>query len=138
MRGSAGERAGLQAGDVIIKMNGKSTESSGSFRNKVALNSPGADVNLTVIRNGKKSKITVRLDSMNGKRTSKSKNKQKEQSENQSRLGLELTKLTRTKARKLGYEGLKGLLITDVDKGSPADRAGLQKNQLILEVNFHN
>jgi len=43
--------------------------------------------------------------------------------------------LTREQARQFGYKPGEGVLVTDVDPGSAAARAGIQPGNLILEVN---
>src|SRR5205085_6684655 len=59
--GSAAERAGLKQGDVIVALNGQPVNDSNSLRNRVASTAPGADVTLTVVRDGREQQLTAKL-----------------------------------------------------------------------------
>lgn len=50
-------------------------------------------------------------------------------------LGVQIGDLTPEFAEALGLENVKGALIADVTTGSPAERAGLKRNDIILSVN---
>jgi serine protease Do len=59
--GSAAERAGIQANDVITSLNGTPVNDSNSFRNMVAATAPGTEVTLTVLRGGREQQIRATL-----------------------------------------------------------------------------
>ena len=61
-RGSAAERGGLKAGDVILSFNGKPVEDFNALRNRVAESVPGSSASLVVVRDGKERSLTVHLD----------------------------------------------------------------------------
>ena len=50
--GGTGDKAGLKTGDVILKLNGHDVNNSNTLRNEIAATGPGADVTLTIVRNG--------------------------------------------------------------------------------------
>jgi serine protease Do len=50
-------------------------------------------------------------------------------------LGLSVEPLTRESASQLGYEGESGVVVSQVENGSPADNAGIQEGDLVKEVN---
>jgi serine protease Do len=54
-------RAGIERGDVVVKMDGQEVDSPGKLRYLVALDEPGQTVNLTVMRDGKEQGFKVRL-----------------------------------------------------------------------------
>jgi serine protease Do len=62
--GSPAEKAGLQAGDVIVKVNGDKTSSDQSLTTLLNKHQPGDKVQLTVLRGGKTLTITATLGSM--------------------------------------------------------------------------
>jgi Do/DeqQ family serine protease len=59
--GSAAERAGLIAGDVIIALNDVELTEPNVFRNQIASSAPGSEVTLTILRDGRERRITVTL-----------------------------------------------------------------------------
>ena len=68
--GSPAEKAGVQAGDVIIGWNGEPVENSSSLMSRVRSVALGEDVDLTVVRNGKSMDLEVTFDQVdpnNGK-----------------------------------------------------------------------
>lgn len=60
--GSPAEKAGVQAGDVIIGWNGEPVENSSSLMSRVRSVALGEDVDLTVVRNGKPMDLKVTFD----------------------------------------------------------------------------
>ena len=68
--GSPAEKAGVQAGDVIIGWNGEPVENSSSLMSRVRSVALGEDVDLKVVRNGKPMDLKVTFDQVdpnNGK-----------------------------------------------------------------------
>jgi S1-C subfamily serine protease len=59
--GSAAERAGLSQGDVITSLNGVEVNDPNTFRNAVASTPPGAEVTMTVRRNGREQQVRATL-----------------------------------------------------------------------------
>jgi serine protease Do len=127
---SPAEKAGLERGDVITKINDKPAKDISSFRNYVAAQQPGSEAELTIIRNGKEKTITVTIGTLPSTAA-----KEILPSEPGKRIGLTVQNLTDQLASQLGYKGDKGVVITQVDPGSPAYEAGLQSGMLIMQVN---
>jgi len=128
-------RAGLKAGDVIIYYNGKKVENVGELRNMVALTKPGTWVNIVVIRNGHKKTFRVKIGELSSANThfvprGITHKLLKE-------LGFNVQNLTPDLAEQFGYKIGQGVLISQVQAGSPADQAGLRPGDLIMEVNRH-
>ena len=128
--GSPAEKAGLKQGDVILKLNGNKVDKVAKFRNKIAMTRPGTEVEFLVLRDAKKRKIKAKIGTMEtdaeGHPVS---------SDELPELGMKLQKLTRDLAEQFGYEGVHGVLVTDVDAGSIAARAGIKRGDLLEEVN---
>nr|MBP9663301.1 Do family serine endopeptidase [Pyrinomonadaceae bacterium] len=61
-QGSAAEKAGIKRGDIVTAINGEKVEDSNVLRNKVAGTLPGAEIRLTIIRDGKPQELTATLD----------------------------------------------------------------------------
>ncbi|MEZ6196240.1 MAG: PDZ domain-containing protein [Planctomycetota bacterium] len=54
-------RAGIRAGDVILRFAGEPVEDSNRFRNRVAMTEPGAQVPVILIRDGRREKISLTI-----------------------------------------------------------------------------
>ncbi|NOQ52220.1 MAG: Do family serine endopeptidase [Desulfuromonadaceae bacterium] len=127
---SPAEDAGLKQGDVIVALDGKKVTRVASFRNKIALTRPNSKVALTIIRNGRRKSIEVTVGALDSDEKGKPVD-----SDKIPKLGMSLQKLTAELAEQLGYEEAEGVLVTAVEAGSLAERAGLKRGDLIEEVN---
>ncbi len=130
IKDSAAEKAGLKHNDIIVELNGRPLEKASELLNRIAALKPGTKVKIVVIRDGKRKTLTVKL----GKRPP-----QVEIAgappDALELLGLTVKDLTDELARRLGYEGLTGVLVSRVEPGSPAARKDITAGMLIMEVN---
>ena len=127
---SPAEEAGLKQGDVIIALDGNPVEKVAKFRNQIALTHPGTKVTLTVLRDGKEKKVDVKIGTLDAEEGG-----QAAPGGDIPKLGLSLQKLTPELADRLGYQDAKGVLVTAVEPDSLAARAGIERGNLIEEVN---
>lgn len=128
--GSAAEKAGLKPGDVIIEFDGQPIEKANVLQSRVAMLQPDTRVKIVVLRDGKRKALNVRL----GKRPKEGELKPS-QSEATEQLGLTVKNLTKDLAERFGYEGLAGVVVTEVKSDSLAAKAGITPGALIMEVN---
>lgn len=119
---SAAEEAGIKAGDVITKVNGKRIKSFSELRGKIGSIGAGKDVKITVVtREGKERTYKVTLKKPESPK-------------------LEAVKLhnmldgAQLESHEDG-KGVKGILVTSVAEDSPAHYIGLQANDVIIGVN---
>lgn len=63
---SPAEKAGINEGDVIIKVKGKQVKSKAEFDEQIAYRRPGDKVEVTVLRKGKENSFTLILTNRNG------------------------------------------------------------------------
>jgi serine protease Do len=131
---SPAEKAGIKVGDVVIKFNGQRVEDSRQLRNAVAGTNPGAKVEVVVIRKGKERTLKAELVELSGSKDA-DKDDSSDESKDSPDIGLTVVPLNAAKARELGYDKEEGVLVSEVDDGSPAARADLQSGDLITEVN---
>jgi len=124
------EAAGLQKGDVVIALNGKSIRNMTQFRNQIAAARANATVDIQLIRKGNTKIIKVTL----GERPEDPTIVQKKPEED-SFLGITVEILTPEKSKQLGFETSEGVLITKLEPDSAAAKAGLKIGILIVEVN---
>lgn len=133
-RGSPASKAGLRQGDVIMKYQATEVKNITSLRNAIALMSPGTEMKLTVLRDGRSLVIPVEVGIFPGSGTEK-KIEAALHAPVENRLGFEVEKISSEMAQRLGVEEGKGVMISHVKPGSPAAWSGMKKGALILEVN---
>jgi serine protease Do len=131
MVGSPAAKAGVQAGDIIVEMDGKTVDKAGELQRQIALKEPGKSVELVIIRDGSRKTITAKLE----KRPSKELLEAGRSNAVVEKLGITVQNLTEDAAKQYGYEDLKGVLVTNVEEDSPAAAAGIEPGCLIQEVN---
>ncbi len=130
MEDSPADDAGLKQGDIILELNGEEVGKVTEFRNKISLTVPGTKVELTIQRDGKEKSVTVKI----GKMETDDEGRPAEPGK-LPKLGLSLQELTPELAEKLGYEDEQGVLVSNVEPGSNAADAGIQRGDLIVEAN---
>jgi len=128
---SAADKAGLKAGDIIVEFNGQPVEKVNVLQSRVAMLKPGTKVEVVVLRDGKREKLTVEL----GQRPTEDALAAAEPSGALEQLGLTVQELTDDLAERLGYEGQSGVVVAGVEPGSIAELAGITPGTLIMEVN---
>ena len=127
-KGSPGEQAGLQIGDVIRKVDGQPIISSGDLPSQISLLTPGSKVQLDIWRKGNAQQVSVKLGNASDKAV---KTASKEADANQGKLGLALRPLQPGERREAGFEG--GLIVEDT--AGPAATAGVQAGDVLLAIN---
>jgi len=128
---SPAARAGLRQGDVITAYRGRPVDDIGQFRNAVALTAPGTEVTLKVLRDGKAQQLDARI----GKLTEGEMAAAGAPGEGKTEFGLTVQTLTPQLAKMLGIEPSDGIVVTEVEPGSVAARAGIETGAVILGVN---
>jgi serine protease Do len=129
-----GAKAGLRTGDVITELDGKSVTDAGQLQMTVGQKRPGDTIHLQIIRDSKTMNVAVTLEALGGDKSSETAS-----GEHKGRWGLKLADLTSDARNELQADGsVRGALVEDVQPGSPSDNAGLQRGDVIMEVNRHS
>lgn len=126
---SPAEKAGLQRGDVIVEYDGKEVDEPASLRNMVANTPPNKEVAIKILREGKPktvkatiAELPAEMQRLPGKFDNLLK-------------GIHVQNLTPELKRGLGItKRITGVIITDIDDGSPAEGV-LMQNDIIMEIN---
>lgn len=137
-KGSPAEIAGIQRGDVILKVNGKDIRNVESLRNMVSQSKVGKSINLKIIRNRKSLKIKVRIDEFPQEiaKSVPAGPQDKFRNDENTLAGFSVMDLTRDIARQLDLSrNEKGVVIVRVKPYSAAEDGGLKKGDLIQEIN---
>ena len=149
--GQAAARAGIQSGDVVLKVDGKEVTPDQTLSFIVANTAPGKRIPIELIRDGKRQTVTAVV----GKRPTEEELAQSQsfggddqpQDPNsfdngamqqqggtiEKALGLAVVDLTPAIARQLGVpDGTRGVVVTAVDGSSDAGTKGLQRRDIVL------
>ncbi len=127
---SPAAEAGVKTGDVIVEFNGKSVPKSHDFPSVIADTAPGQKVTLKIFRDKKEQVVGVRI----GELTDESDANQQVEARDPE-LGLRVQRITPEAARRLGLSSAKGVMVVEVQPGSPADQVGIEPADVIREVN---
>ncbi|MGH9494126.1 MAG: PDZ domain-containing protein, partial [Candidatus Sulfotelmatobacter sp.] len=131
---SPGGKAGLKIGDVITGIDGKNVTDSGELQVTVGQKQPGTKIELTVLRDGKTIQVPVTLEALGSHNAEGGDNGG--EGHGKMRWGVGLANLTPDMREQLqAPHDVHGAVIEQVQPGSPADNAGLQQGDIILEVN---
>ncbi|HCS13193.1 MAG: trypsin [Zetaproteobacteria bacterium CG06_land_8_20_14_3_00_59_53] len=128
--GSAADKAGIKPGDVIVTVDGKPIEHVHELPMKIASHRPGDKVEVGLIRDGKAMTRTVEVEKMPESDSAK-----QEDVKNPVRLGLALSTLDADTAASLQTAVKEGVVVQQVVQGSPAQRAGIARGDVIFSVN---
>jgi serine protease Do len=138
--GTPAAKAGLKAGDVITQINGEEVLDVATLRLKVASFAPGTAVKFHILRDGQPRDFNVTLAERPADieaRGGRGNNPGSEDGGKQSGLnGVSVDEISPQIARQLNLpRGTQGVIVTQVDESSAAADAGLQRGDLIEQVN---
>ncbi|WP_235522916.1 Do family serine endopeptidase [Novosphingobium sp. Leaf2] len=150
--GGAAAKAGIQGGDVVVKVANKEVTRDQTLSYIVANTAPGTTIPIEVIRNGRRMTLNATVAKrpaedqlaqafdpnadQDDDSFSDSPSKQEQQGVAEKALGLSVIPLTPTIARQLGAaEGTRGVVIVAVDPNSDAGQKGFQRGFIILQAN---
>jgi serine protease Do len=129
-------KAGIKAGDVIVEFDGKKVEDATSLRHIVAATPIGKQVKVKVVRD-KRSKTLVAKIVAQPKRIAGLDEEEGETGEGTALEGIRVRDLTPEIASQLGLDpNTAGILVTNVEVGAPAEKAGLSPGDVILAVSL--
>jgi serine protease Do len=129
---SPAAHAGLKQGDIIMQINGQAVTDANQLRLKIGMLDPNTKVTLKVLRDGRAQEFAVTL----GEFPSKEEQASVTGENPEGGLGVSVENLTPDTARQLKLPAsTKGVLVDQVKSGSRADEAGLERGDVIQQVN---
>ena len=131
--GGPAAKAGIARGDVIVRWGDRRVQHSRELPLMVALTAPGTRVPVIIMREGQERTVDVTVERMpaEGRRESRA----APPAGSLEAWGLAVAPLGPDEARRLGLKPGTGVVVTDVADGSPADEAGLEPGDVIVEAN---
>lgn len=127
---SAAAEAGIEAGDIVLELNGETVGKLPRFRNKIASLPPGTEIALTLLRDGKREVKTLTTRAKDGAEVAGN------SFELLRKAGFDVEELTEETILQLQLPmNISGMIVSDVEPGSPAWRGGLRTGMIIRSIN---
>jgi len=127
--GDPADKAGIEAGDIIIAINGTEVTNTHELLKVVAGVKVGEKVTITVLRDGKEKKFRVKITERPERELLARKGTGREY------LGMTVQEITPEIQEHLGLPNRYGVIITTVKEGSPAAEAGIRAEDIVLQIN---
>jgi len=128
-KGAPADAAGIKQGDVIVSFDGKVISKMADLPLMVAETAVGKDITLKILREGIEKEFTVKVGELKDRESPAA------AEEGEENFGLSLEEITPEMARRYGLQEDDGILVMQVEPGSPADEAGLKRGDIVKEVN---
>jgi serine protease Do len=129
---SPAAKSGIRSGDIILEYNGQEIKTPKDLSIAVANTKVGVPAKLKVLRDGKAIDINVPVGSKPAERAEASSTGEKSE---HARLGITVENVDTNTARQLNLPYAGGVVVTDVQPGSPADEGDVRPGDVIREVN---
>jgi len=130
--GDPADGAGIQAGDVILEVNGETIEDPRDLTRTIGQMAPEEEARIVLWREGEQKEVTLEV----GRRDKQLAQEEEEEEPSQAGVqGMRLRPLRPEEARSLGMQSPRGLVITGIQQGSAAHKAGLRPGDVILQAN---
>ncbi|MEW5895900.1 MAG: Do family serine endopeptidase [Candidatus Omnitrophota bacterium] len=131
-------KAGIQKGDIILSVNQRRVRNVSELINLIGAITPGKIVSLRVFRNGSSRQVKVEVERNPVSNYQQEQRREEEEPAQFSILeqwrGLSIQDIPKSMTAEMGLESIEGVLVADVQVGSPADEAGIQPGSIILSV----
>ena len=128
---SPAEQAGLEPGDVILAFAGEAIETSADLPHVVGLIAPGTKVVAVIFREGQEQDLTVEVGGLGADEVA-SVNAGVAADGSISILGMRLVEADPAELSSIGLSG--GVAVSEVDRGSPADEAGVMTGDVLTRL----
>lgn len=126
--------AGLQEGDVVVRLNGETVRNFLDFRIIIANTQPGTEVEIEVYRDGRNQTFTVELGELDTEEIAS--NMESDQMDDlREELGFSVDDLTDNLRRQLNLDSQStGVVVSEISEGSKAFGQGLRRGDVISQV----
>ena len=127
--GDPADKAGLKTGDVIVGVDGEKIEDTHDLLQKIARMRVGQKTSVQVLRNGKEMTFSITVSERPDQERLIARGKTSQY------LGMTVQEITPEIARHFGLRSTEGVVVSAVEPDSPAGKAGIEAEDVILQVN---
>jgi serine protease Do len=135
MDDSPASKAKLERGDIITAYNGITIDGPNQLRSLVAETAPGTAVKLSIIRDKRARDVTIVVEELPKDFATASRRDSGEGKGEHALAGVTVENATKQSERSGRSKGRSGVVVTDIEEDSPAERAGLRIGDIIREIN---
>jgi serine protease Do len=129
---SPAAKSGLKSGDILLEFNGKKMDQPSDLQRAVGLSSPNQDAKVKVFRDQGEKTIELKIGEAPDERAEA---RAPGGPRGRSNLGLDVRPVTPEVARQLNLPSPEGVVVARIEDGSPAAEAGVQRGDVIREIN---
>ncbi len=127
-KGGPAEKSGVRSGDLIVALDGHPIENANDFRNRVATARIGKKLEIAFLRKGERMAVQAVVAAYKPPPAAAG-------MEARNRLGLEVKEISALEARRKRLDSREGVMVSRVDSGGPAERAGLEPGDVLYQIN---
>ena len=128
---SPAAKAGLKPGDILLEFQGKKMEGPADLQKAVGLAEPGQEAKTKIWRDQSERTVDITIGEAPDDREAQ----QRPSRATPSALGLDVRPITPDVARQLNLKSTEGVIVARVEEGSPAAESGIQRGDVIREIN---
>ena len=132
------EKAGLQTGDTIVSVNGKTVKNGDELVAEISALKPGTSAKIGYIRNGKQASVEVTIADrakLFAARLGGQEEGNEEGQPQESKFGVTVRGITKDLADRYQLPNTKGVIVQDVKPDSFGETAGLSRGDIVVEIN---
>ena len=126
---SPAEKGGVKRRDVIVSFDGRAVQENDDLPLMVAQTPVNKEVDVVVIRKGSEKTLRIKINELKEDAAGAG-----EEEDNSGTVGATVQKITPEIASSMGLESNNGVIISAVEPGSVAEKAGLTRGDVVLEV----
>ena len=126
-KGGPAEKGGMRKNDVVVAYKGKEIPDSSTLRNEVAATPVGEEAKVSILRNGKRAELTLKIENLESSVTVLA-------AAVRDRLGVAVRTVSPAEVNKYGLDNKQGVIITRVDPKGLLGEAGFEVGDIILGI----